>query len=165
MQLATSGVDAIRPKARRTPVPELPKSSGASGLMRPDTPTPRMRQVPSASRVAEAPSAFIAFAVLRTSSPSSRPFTTVSPMATAPNISARCDMDLSPGTRMVPVRPEALRDCRGEAGAMLKGNSNGWMVESGGVLTGASAAVTLGFDGRVHHATLERAQLAQKNPG
>ena len=40
----------------------------------------------------------IACAVASTSSPSSSPVTTVSPMHIAPKISARCEIDLSPGT-------------------------------------------------------------------
>ena len=57
-----------------------------------------------------APSAAMALAVLITSSASSRPVTLVSPIATAPSIRARCDIDLSPGTRMRPVSPWALRE-------------------------------------------------------
>jgi hypothetical protein len=50
-----------------------------------------------------APSARIAAAVRRTSSPVRRPVIVVSPTANAPNMSARWEMDLSPGTVMVPV--------------------------------------------------------------
>ena len=47
-----------------------------------------------------APSARMAAAVRSTSSPSSRPVMRVSPTASAPNISARWLIDLSPGTRI-----------------------------------------------------------------
>src|SRR5262249_32888029 len=51
-----------------------------------------------------APSARIDLAVLSTSSPSSRPEIAVSPTDSAPRIRARCEIDLSPGTRTLPVR-------------------------------------------------------------
>src|SRR5690606_1281691 len=40
------------------------------------------------------------------SSPSSRPSMVVSPTASAPNIRARCEMDLSPGSRTEPESAE-----------------------------------------------------------
>ena len=113
MQRATSGVDAMRPRQSLTPVPALPKSSGASGLARPATPTPLTCQAPSAPVVTLAPSASMARAVASTSSDSSRPRMRVSPTEMAPSISARCDIDLSPGTRIRPLRPWVLREIRG----------------------------------------------------
>ena len=92
------------PMASRQPVPALPKSSGASGSRKPPTPSPLMCHFPSRFST-RAPSACIARPVASTSSPSSRPSTTVSPIAMAPNMKARCEMDLSPGTRKAPVRP------------------------------------------------------------
>src|SRR5579883_578891 len=55
-----------------------------------------------------------AAAVASTSSPSSRPLISVRPIASAPNISARCEIDLSPGTRIVPDNGAA-------AGAAIRG--------------------------------------------
>src|SRR3954453_15582354 len=55
----------------------------------------------------------MAFAVFMTSSPSSRPEILVSPTDSAPKMSARCEMDLSPGTRTIPVRPPLGRDSSG----------------------------------------------------
>ena len=59
---------------------------------------------PAPRRSTCAPSARTALAVLSTSSPSSRPLMRVSPTASAPRIRARCEIDLSPGTRTRPVR-------------------------------------------------------------
>ena len=107
MQRATIGVVHMRPMAKRTPVPELPKSRGVRGECRPLMPTPPMRHLPSSPFFTLAPKAAMALPVLSTSSASRSPSTTVSPLAMAPNMRARCDMDLSPGTRNVPFRPEA----------------------------------------------------------
>ena len=77
-----------------------------SGSDKPPTPQPMTRQVlPSgalAYRSARAPMALTAAAVARTSSPSSRPVTRVSPTQSAPSINARWEIDLSPGTRTAP---------------------------------------------------------------
>src|SRR5438105_4223550 len=103
---AVIGQPATAPMARRQPVPELPKSSGARGSAKPLTPTPMMRQVCSPVRSRVAPSARMAFAVLMASSPSSMPSTRVSPTVSAPRIRERSEIDLSPGTR---TRPAAVR--------------------------------------------------------
>ena len=96
---------ARMPESRRAEVPELPSSSTSAGSRPPPTPKPRIRQVASpASCTTSAPSARKAAAVHSTSSPSSRPRTVVSPSARAPNISARCETDLSPGARTRPFR-------------------------------------------------------------
>ena len=63
--------------------------------------------------------AVTAAAVAITSSLSSRPDTVVRPTASAPSSSARCDMDLSPGTRTAPVSA-----AQGEA-------RQGWAAEAG----------------------------------
>ena len=62
---------------------------------------PPQRRSPLCST--SAPSARSAAAVRSTSSPSSRPLMVVSPSASAPNIRARCETDLSPGARTRPL--------------------------------------------------------------
>ena len=68
-------------------------------------PRPQTRQRPSSSRVISAPRALSAAAVRITSSPSSKPSIPLSPTASAASMRARCDIDLSPGTRRLPARP------------------------------------------------------------
>ena len=103
-KVAVMGQPATAPSMSRHPVPELPKSRGAAGAAKPPTPTPRTRHSPAAGRSTCAPSARNALAVLRTSSPSSKPLIAVSPTASAPMIRARCEIDLSPGTRTRPFK-------------------------------------------------------------
>ena len=62
-------------------------------------------------RAARAPRS--ALAVLSTSSPSSRPVMRVRPVASAPSISARCEIDLSPGTRTRPRQRPGLQRGKG----------------------------------------------------
>ena len=78
-------------------VPELPQSSGACGSFRPCSPTP---STPPA--VTWTPSARRQEAVLATSSPVARFSIRAEPAATALRISARCEIDLSPGTATEP---------------------------------------------------------------
>ena len=94
-----------------------------SGSARPPTPRPSTSQVAPTLRTGQ-PSACSALAVLSTSSPSSRPAMRVRPVASAPNISARCEIDLSPGTRTRPEAPAtwprpAARGVRATRGASL----------------------------------------------
>ena len=63
----------------------------------------------------------MARAVLITSSASSKPVITVSPTAVAPNIKARCEIDLSPGTSTLPLRAPQRRLCKGRGAGLFKG--------------------------------------------
>ena len=119
MKVAATGVVAIMPMIRRTPVPALPQSITSSGSASPPVPTPWIDQAPSSDRVTWAPKARMAEAVASTSSPSSNPVTRVSPTVSAPKISARCETDLSPGIRAVP-------DSAGEAWAARGRGACGW---------------------------------------
>jgi len=83
-------------------VPALPQSITEAGVLKP--PAPSIRQRPSPIRSTLAPKAWTARAVARTSSPSRRPSTSVTPEAMPPRIIERWDMDLSPGARTVPAR-------------------------------------------------------------
>src|SRR3954468_21814664 len=114
------GQPATAPISRRQPVPELPKSSASCGCRKPPTPTPCTRQAPSPVRSTLAPSARMALPVLRTSSPSSSPKIRVSPTASAPKISARCEIDLSPGTRTRPASAPERRADIGNGALVLK---------------------------------------------
>ena len=92
--------------SRRAVVPELPQSMGASGLRGPEAPQPVMppARLPSGCRSNEtrAPSWLTALMDERTSSESSTPDTREVPSAMAANSTARCEMDLSPGTVAAP---------------------------------------------------------------
>src|SRR5262249_51628320 len=90
--------------------------SGFAGCANPATPTPCAHQAPSPVRSSRAPSARSASAVRKTSSPSSRPEMRVSPTVSAAKISARCEIDLSPGTRRRPFSGRLLRALSGEVG-------------------------------------------------
>ena len=106
--VAVIGQPATAPSISRQPVPELPKSSGSR--RRGEAARRRRRgrcHSPAPSRSTRAPSARTALPVLSTSSPSSKPLIRVSPTASAPRISARCEIDLSPGTRTRPLQRAA----------------------------------------------------------
>ena len=104
------GLVAMQPMISRTPVPELPQSITSAGSAKPPTPTPSTVQAPGPVRVTVAPKACIALAVSSTSCPSSSPVISVRPTDSAPRISARCEIDLSPGTAATPESGPPLRD-------------------------------------------------------
>ena len=83
-------------------VPELPRSRGRSGTCRRDRP-PSTRDAGPPSTATAAPRPATAAAVRATSSPSDRPRMVDVPSARAASSRARWEIDLSPGTRMVPV--------------------------------------------------------------
>jgi len=95
---------ASNPSKSRIAVPELPISRSPSALARPCRPTP-CTTTRSPSRSILTPSCCIAWIVLRLSSPCKKPEMWLSPSAMAASITARCDIDLSPGTRIEPLTP------------------------------------------------------------
>ena len=117
---------AITPSIRRTPVPELPKSRSPAGSSSPPTPRPRTSQVVPFLWIGH-PKARSARAVFSTSSPSSRPVIGVRPVASAPSISARCEMDLSPGTRTRP--PRAFARCAQSGDGVVCGTTGVALAE------------------------------------
>ena len=114
---ATIGCPATTPIISREPVPALPKSSVSTGCRSEPSPEPQTLQFPSAWRTIFAPSWRHACAVRNTSSPSRSPSILVSPIASRPKISARCETDLSPDGRKRPVSGPDLRALSGAAGA------------------------------------------------
>ena len=94
------------PISKRAVVPELAQSIGASGCFGPFSPHPVMPPArdPSIWRSIEtsAPRAFTAAIEARTSAESSTPVRREVPCAIAENKTARCEIDLSPGTVVAP---------------------------------------------------------------
>ena len=101
-KVAVRPYPAAAPINRRTPVPALPQSMTSTGVSKP--PFPITRQRPGPRRSTPAPKASTARAVARMSSPSSSPSISVTPCAMPPRISARCEIDLSPGAHTRPLR-------------------------------------------------------------
>ena len=99
-----SGWEAKMPNISRRVVPELPASNTPIGSCRLPMPMPRTVTRSVFSSLISAPKARKQAAVLRGSSPNSRPSMVVSPSAKAPSIRARWEMDLSPGIRTRPTR-------------------------------------------------------------
>ncbi len=97
-----NGWPASRPMKSRVDVPELPRSSAAGAWRRPWRPTPWTVTRVSSGCSISTPIARSAASVARQSSPGRKPEISLVPVAIAPSINARCEMDLSPGTRMVP---------------------------------------------------------------
>ena len=99
---------ATTPMSRRAVVPELPQSMGATGWLGPSAPQPVTvpESDPSgwAFKSTSAPKASTARMEARTSSESSTPERCEVPSAMAANSTARCEMDLSPGTVTSPLK-------------------------------------------------------------
>ena len=93
---------ARMPHKSRIEVPELPQSRSPAGACRPCSPTPCTFTCPCSGPSIRTPIARKIWAVARASAPSRKPWTSVTPSASAPSMMARCEMDLSPGTRMSP---------------------------------------------------------------
>ena len=87
-------------------VPAFLQSIGPSGARRPWRPAPRIRTT-SSSTSAWAPRLVMASTVASVSSEAPKPRTTDSPSASPPSSSARCEIDLSPGTRRSPATEAA----------------------------------------------------------
>ncbi len=94
---------ASNPASSLIVVPEFPQSSASADAWRPCMPTPRTTESSIST-----PSARMQPAVDLTSAPVDRPRTWLSPSAIEPRISARCEIDLSPGTVISPSRRRAL---------------------------------------------------------
>ena len=91
------------PVINRIEVPELPKFRGFKEGLKPFIPTPLITTLePSLSILT--PISLNAFNVARVSSPSKKPDTFVTPFAIEPSIIERCEIDLSPGTLIEPLK-------------------------------------------------------------
>ena len=99
-----SAAGASRPMNRRIAVPALPMSSGAAAAAQAVEPDAVHDDVlvPPGARCAR-PCACSARSVARQSSPARKPVMSVTPSAMPPSISARCEIDLSPGTVISPA--------------------------------------------------------------
>src|SRR5215207_2070080 len=97
-----NGWAASTPAMRRALVPLFAQSSGRSLARSERDPLP-LTVMSGATAGTSAPSARRTPAVARTSAESRTPRTRPAPVASAPRISARWEMDLSPGTRTVPA--------------------------------------------------------------
>ena len=99
-----AGDDAEHQPAAGAGIAEIEGCGRREAGLPPLGPSPRP---PPLDRSTSAPSAVTAFAVAATSSASSRPVMRVTPVARAPRINARWEIDLSPGTL---IRPERRAD-------------------------------------------------------
>ena len=92
---------ATIPASRRISVPALAQSTGPA--RRPRSPTPRTYSSSCATSSTLTPSARTAETVASVSADRPKPRTSVSPSPIAPSSTARCEIDLSPGTATWPV--------------------------------------------------------------
>ena len=93
-----------RPERRRVVVPLLPQSSTPSGSLSPCIPFPKT-STRSPLFSMETPMRSKQEMVERQSAPWRNPSISVRPLAMAPNMTLRWEMDLSPGTVTSPRRP------------------------------------------------------------
>ena len=98
---------ATIPVSSRRSVPALPQSTGTSGGRSPRTPTPWTTSSSSEMSSISTASARTARTVDSVSPERPNPRTRVSPSQSAPTRSARCEIDLSPGTAMCPASAPA----------------------------------------------------------
>ena len=102
------------PSAAGSWCPNCRSRARPAAAVRPAKPTPWTRASSPASAIST-PSARSAAAVDRLSPPRPSPRASTAPSASAPNSSARCEIDLSPGTRQRPAQrsrsPDLQRRC------------------------------------------------------
>ena len=106
---ARPGSPERRPLRRRMVVPEFSQSSTSAGSPSPERPRPRTSSAPPPGPVpgissTSVPRARRQASVARVSAASRKCSTRDSPSASAPSMSARCVIDLSPGTETLPWR-------------------------------------------------------------
>ena len=101
---------AIKPASKRMVVPERRQSSTFSGSCRPCNPTPCTVSVVGECSSISTPRDRTASSVARQSAAGKKPSTRLLPVAIAPSSSARCEIDLSPGTRALPRSGAPGRD-------------------------------------------------------
>jgi hypothetical protein len=97
------------PVNSRIPVPALPQSSASDVPRKPCNPTPCTTRSLGPGASMRTPSRSKMRAVARVSSPSRNPVMRELPSASAASITARCEIDLSPGTVSVPESPLPAR--------------------------------------------------------
>ncbi len=83
-------------------VPEFPKSKAVFGSANPPKPIPLIKQFDEFDKLIEAPKLFMASTVLITSSLFNKPLILLLPIAIEDKITNLCEIDLSPGIKILP---------------------------------------------------------------
>ncbi len=109
--LLLKGCPAKSPDNSRIVVPELPQSTGLPGAQSPSQPFPSTHK-PSPSRNISTPIWRKALTVRELSSPPERLKIRLLPCATLPRMTARCAIDLSPGTVISPCNGWSIGSMR-----------------------------------------------------